>query len=1340
MVVTCRVCARVALLVMAATCSVVTAARDLPLPVAAPATPPAPARRPVHERPVTIHVQWGGGVPRAWAGSIAMVADAAQTPVPVGEWRTLCPDRDAAAMAHDERGAIAIHEPRPVPFDGVELVVDEWRGRRLRIALGPVGAARPSAVVEIDVVELLAASVQKPLDAEGNRLTVRSAPGDALAVVVEPDAATATGPISDPTIRRPGSQVRLLVRPLLLLKADHQSAIEMRLRLKSVPQGELLASQAATILARGAVRPEATAGDAGPQTLEPVSFDVALPPREGVYDVEIEAVERGGLRWSKPLAARTIQLAAIEDRPIGPRPPDEWRLVYEVDPGSPRLLERLRRLPGVGLPQVPLPELPTIPLPELPRPNLPLPKVPQMPGSVQALVPRMSGLLASGHSLVEPHALGPMLRLPPAAAPGQPSWEGIVVAGVQPGTPLAVEVEFPQDQEAVIGVTVLELDAAGTGVECRHAGGFETEAERYGTAAVGPGCHRFVFWPTTRQPLVVISNPSVRRPAVFGKVRILAGPGRLPFLDRDAPAATRPVYGFLPRPEFSRWGGFERVAQGGGRPFADWWTHLSGIRHAADLLAARRAAGAMVTVFADGAAAWPSRLTRHAPRWGGGAAEAGFAAAPRDVLDAICRVHASEGLRLVAAMSFDAPLPALDGELRREGSNGLLCVGRDGRPRPGPHGTPHYNILDPRVQRAVEEHVRELAGRLRGRPLVDGVALLLPHDGWLHLPGVTWGLDDQTFGRFLRAAGVAEQAGGAERFAVRAEMVEGSLRDLWLAWRADELAAFHRRLAGLLAEYDPGWSLYLAPTTLFVAGDLAPRFRPLLAAKPVGSDLLLEIGLDPGRSTTDSRVVYVSPQVHGAAGDTVDRALLVAMNRAAPILKAAAEARRRGVAIIEQPLDIDLRRAARHGPFGGAAADGGALHALPAGAAARRSLAESLAVADAEAVFDMRLALEAPAGVDRGRRAFATLPAGRAEPVGTGTGPVVLRGLRGTNGLVLQAVNATAAPARILLPARVASVHPADETSDATLSAVDGAAALSIDAWGIRTLVIEGGIDGKAVRVEHDERVRQTVMAGIDDLRRRRRSLETPTPLAVLDNPDFEIGADQPPRGGAIAGWELVEPRRGGLAFAPGVAAGAESGPGRCVVFSSLHGQATLRSNPFVAPAAGRLCIAVRLRVGRGDPQPPLRLALEGVIDDREYYRFAGVGGLAGGRPLTEEWARFVLPVEDLPAAGLESLRVRFDLLGPGAVQIDEVRVFDLAFEEPQRVQLSRQIADIERAAAAGDIGRCVAGLDDYWPRFLAAFAPLAEVPRVAEELKPTPPATPPQPPGLLDRVRGWWR
>jgi hypothetical protein len=1274
--------------------------------------------------------------------------DAANATPAVAEWRTLCSDRDAAALVHEERGEIVVHEPRPVSVNGVELVLDDWRGRRLRVELEAAVGTRPSVVTEVDVADLLSAPLQKPLDGEGNRLTVRPAPGDALAVVVEAEDGRIEPSASDPSIRRPGSQVRIRVAPLLFLKPDHQSAVELRLRLRSMPQGDVIASQ--TMGLQPVASRSAASGAGGPQALQPVSIDVTLPPCEGVYDVEIEALERGGLRWARPLATRTIQLVAIEDRPLGGRPADEWKLVHEVDPGSPRLHERLRRLPGVGLPQVSLPELPTIPLPELPLPSVQLPRMPQMAGSVQALVPRLSGLLASGHSTVEPHPLGPMLRLPPAT-PGQPSWEGIVVAAVQPGMPLAVEIDFPSGQEAVFGVTVLEADAAGTAVQCRHAGGFEVEGGRPGPATAG--CHRFVFWPTTKHPLVVISNPSVRRSAIFGKVRILAGPARLPFVDSDRPAAGRPVYALVPRPEFWRFGGHERVGQAGGKPFSDWSTHVSGIRHAADLLGARRAAGAMVTVFADGAAAWPSRLTRHAPRWGSGPDESGLAAAPRDILEAVCRVQASEGLRLVAAMSFDAPLPDLEAAVRGGRGDGVVCVGRDGRPRRHPDGTPHYNLLDPRVQAAVEEHVRDLAGRLRGRPLVDGVALLLPHDGWLHLPGVAWGLDDATFERFLRSIGVGDQAQGADRFAVRAEMVEGPLRDPWLAWRADELAAFHRRLAGLLAEHDPRWSLYLAPTTLFAQGDLAARFRPQLAAKPAADDILLEIGLDPARSTIDQRVVYVSPHLHGAAGERVDRGLLAAVNGAAPLVRAATLARRRSVAIIEQPVGIDLRRAARHGPFAGGPAEECPMHAPPAGDAGRRALTEAVAVADAESVFDMRLALEMPAAVDSARRAFATLPASRLERIGSAAGPVVLRGLQGDAGLVLHAVNAAAAPARLLLASRSTAVRPLDDPQAAPIPVIDGVATLPIEAWGMRTFAIDGGLDGTPPRIEHDERVRREVTAGIEDLRRRRRVLEMPAPLDVLDNPDFEIGVEEPQRAAAIAGWELVEPRRGGLAFVPGAGAVAGQRPGRGIVFSSVHGLSTLRSNPFPAPATGRLSIAVRLRVSHGDAQPPLRVALEGMLDDREYYRYAAVGGLTGGRPLTGEWARFVLPVEDLPTVGLESLRVRFDLLGPGAVQIDEVRVFDLAFEEPQRVQLSKLIGELERAAAVGDIGRCVVDLDGYWPRFLGEFVAAADVQRVAEVPQPDLPQheqqqaqpqtkqhPPSQPAGMFDRLRGWWR
>jgi hypothetical protein len=134
--------------------------------------------------------------------------------------------------------------------------------------------------------------------------------------------------------------------------------------------------------------------------------------------------------------------------------------------------------------------------------------------------------------------------------------------------------------------------------------------------------------------------------------------------------------------------------------------------------------------------------------------------------------------------------------------------------------------------------------------------------------------------------------------------------------------------------------------------------------------------------------------------------------------------------------------------------------------------------------------------------------------------------------------------------------------------------------------------------------------------------------------------------------------------------------------------------------------VSVWLRIKDGDPQPPLRLALEGVLGEQEFYRFAVVGGLAGGRPLTTEWSRYVLQMDDLPTANLESLRVRFDLLGPGRVRIDEVRVFDLAFEESQRVQLSKSLALIDHHLASGDVGACLVELDGHWPRFLMELVP----------------------------------
>ena len=1346
------------------------------------------------ERPVTIRVTWGGGKAHAWSGSIRLMpAEGMVNSAADLEWQTLCADADAAATVHAVDGTIFVHEPSRRSSNGVELSIPRWQGARIAVRLVADEDERTVSTFEVPVADLLMEPRQQPLDRDGNRLILKPAPGDALRVVCVPLAAGAAHASSTTSLFRPGEIVRVNVDPLLPKRSPGSSAVELRMRIKSAADAEPTAAQSLLLVEANAVAASAAA-EPRLQRYERCSFEIPLPAREGAYDIELEAVERGGLRWSRPLATRTVQVLAVAD--LAPDATasaadrgEGWKVIHELDPGSPRLHERLRRLPGVGKSYVPMPampmpsmsmpsmalpnvSLPNVPIPSVPMPKLPIPAV-SLPSvsSVTSMVPRLSGLLAAGHSTVEVHALGPMLRLPSARSADEPAWEGIVIAGAQPGLPHLVEVEFPLDQRAVVGMTVLESDAAGASVEVRSSGGFEVTPPLASAAHAGPtglGRHGFIFWPTTRNPLIVIANPSTHAEAVFGRVRVSAGPLRPPAKTAVAVGGSlttaasrgRRVHAYVPTPDFSQFGASERPASGVGRPFADWNTFLSGASHAAEWFSAQGAAGAMVVVYRDGAATWPSRLTRGAPRWDSGAtSDAGLDPVRKDLLGMLCRIHGREGLRLLPALSFNAPLPAVESLLVSGGAGaaGIACVGRDGKPKQTDGGRGcHYNALDPRVQQAVEDVVRELAGRIHGAETVDGLALVLPHDGWMHLPGTTWGLDDVTFSRFLAEVGGQEPATGGERFARRAALVEGPLREQWLEWRAASMARFHARLADVLTEHDPGWSLHVVPTSLFAEGELASRFRPSLAAEPADTDLLREIGLDPTRLTADRRIVFVSPHVHAAADTLLDRCIVDNANHSLAVARGVAGAARRGVIALEQPLPLSINPIVPHGPFSGvAAADEATIHAVAEGAARAKSLAESLVVSDVEVVFDMGLLFgRVEPAFERCLQAFAALPAGRLDLAESLAAPLVVRSRRDEGLTVVSVANAGPAPCRAGL-ALAGSASAVVDAVDGTRLPLDptGGATVPLRPWEVRTLVLDGGVAVQGARVEFDDDVREAIAAQLADLNRRRAVLETPVPLDVLDNPGFELAgpggaaADAGGRapGGGVGGWELVEASRGAVAFVPGVNGAA----GRGIGFSSVNGLSTVRSNPFPPPATGRVSVAVWLRIAEGDPQPPLRLALEGMQEGREYYRFAPVGGLAGGKPLAAGWSQFVLQVDDLPAHGLESLRVRFDLLGPGTVEIDGVRVFDLAFDESQRVQLSRRLSVMEQRLMASDLGSCLVELDTYWPRFLKEFVTDDAVAAVAtarsDSLRGTESPVQPSPPAersgsMFDRVRRWWQ
>ncbi|MEI7782176.1 MAG: hypothetical protein WCJ18_09665, partial [Planctomycetota bacterium] len=640
----------------------------------------------------------------------------------------------------------------------------------------------------------------------------------------------------------------------------------------------------------------------------------------------------------------------------------------------------------------------------MPLPSVPVPKLP----SVNSMVPRLTGLLSVGHSTLETHLLGPMLRLPPTAA-DKPAWEGIALAVAEPGMPHLVEVEYPLDQEAVVGLSVLEQPAAI--VRATGGGGFEVSGPAVTVADAGQqpklGTHRFVFWPHTRTPLLLISNLSSRSAAIFGRVRVLAGPTRVAAQPRvPAQGTSRRILMHLPTADFTAFGAADRAARDTGRPVADWDSFLGGVRRSAEWAAAQGVAGAVVGVYADGAALWPSRLTHGAARWdSGGSFDGVLDPVPKDLLELVCRIYARERLRLVPAIICNGAVPELEALAMRDAEQpGVLCVGRDGRPHQDPAAGRggRYNILDPRVQAAVEDLIGELADRTRSSPAVDGIAVVLPHDGWLHVPGVAWGLDDVTFARFIAETGAEAEAlakpvlGGANadarRFAGRAALVEGPLRGPWLAWREGVVAAFYGRLADAITARKASWNLYVTPTTLFVKGELSDRFRPTLAAEAPDTDVLRSIALDPARLTAHDRIVYVSPHVHTPMDDVVERGLVQQANQSLPLLRGAAQAARRGAVFVEEPLDLDVRPLLAHGPFAATTAAPVSATAPPVGAAVRRALAESFVASDLEVVFDMGLVHRQVDADDISRqRGLEVLPAARLDLVDKAPAPLVVR-------------------------------------------------------------------------------------------------------------------------------------------------------------------------------------------------------------------------------------------------------------------------------------------------------------------------------------------------------------
>ena len=252
----------------------------------------------------------------------------------------------------------------------------------------------------------------------------------------------------------------------------------------------------------------------------------------------------------------------------------------------------------------------------------------------------------------------------------------------------------------------------------------------------------------------------------------------------------------------------------------------------------------------------------------------------------------------------------------------------------------------------------------------------------------------------------------------------------------------------------------------------------------------------------------------------------------------------------------------------------------------------------------------------------------------------------------------------------------------------------------------------------------------IDDLKIRAATLthaQGPPLLTVLDNAGFEA----PPTAEApIPGWAVSS--------ADGAAVELDGTDGhggvRSVRLVSQGGPVSLTSQPFAPPTTGRLTMAVWLRASDAGPRPTVRYVLEGPLKGspqgapfvRWQTRQVGAG-----------WERFVVEAGDLPLEGLSSLRVRFELTGPGEVWLDDVQLCALVFQQAEKNALLKLIAPADLKLERRRVRDCIELLEGYWSRFLldnvpAAQAPLARRPEPIAQR----PAEPQQSPGFFDRMK----
>ena len=836
-----------------------------------------------------VNISWGGGTPLVWQGGITL-SD--------GEMRHLTllgSEPDVPGSIWLEGNSLGICSLAAKSYSGVHVTLDCGVNAQLQINLTDRDK-KINVTTSVPVAQLLKGPVQQSLDESGNRIRIERVPGDELSIHMG----------SSPSVFAPGERLAFEVLPRYLSHAKEKKHF-LNVSLFRCRTNDRVSETEWPVI-------DETIPQASP--LVPVSF--ALPQEEGVFDVVLTLYQKndriallGGK--DKILVQRTFQCLVMSPVPPAASSIDSQAiqqgnfrgmLVENIDPANPGWWRRFAKssiLPRISL-------LGTAsPAPAVAAQYEPFPEPDGERSTLDSVRDRFSQLapgqllprnqeptlwhenFGSGH--VVPYqstkysTLG-FVEMIPSGDEKQPAWEAYAIPINEPGKPHYLEVDYLSGIPQTLGISIVEPTISGGLFPATIDSGIYVARELVTDNLDGQTMqHRILFWPKTKTPIILMTNQNVEQSAVYGGMRIYRAPDVFPQSQRSAGAETaighkqsRLFAAYLHRPNFCD--NFSATRMSGHIPnvgVTDWETFYQGISRTVQYMRMTGCGGLMVSVASDGSCLYPSELLSPTPRYDSGAFLAnGEDPVRKDVLYALATAFDRENLTLIPAIDFCMPLPALEAQVRRNDNtaltvtpaeSGIAVIGPYGNPLADHYAgqnqtgrAPYYNLLNPKVQNAMLDVVRELVAKSAKHPSFGGVAVQLSPEGYAMLPEEYWGLDDDTIRRFSRDTHIEVPGEGPSRFAMRAEFLRSQRLEQWLRWRAAQVSDFYRRMAEIVTEARPDAKLYLAGAKMFDSPLCQRLFAPSLTQPGSVYQAMAYHGFDISAYQTNSDIVFMRPE------------------------------------------------------------------------------------------------------------------------------------------------------------------------------------------------------------------------------------------------------------------------------------------------------------------------------------------------------------------------------------------------------------------------------------------------------------------------------------------------